>query len=177
MMQVRIATETDRDDVRSVHLSAFPNGEREIVSNLAVALLPEDAEPKTIALVAEVEGVVVGHIAFSPVTLERSNNFLGYILAPLAVRPEIQKQGIGSQLVDDGTRRLSGMSAQVVFVYGDPRYYGRFGFTVDAAEPYDPPYKLQYPFGWQAIALDRDMTEGTSGKIACVAALSDPALW
>ena len=177
MIEIRIGTDSDRDDVRSIHLSAFPASERETVSTLAVALLSEDTRPETISLVAETKEAVVGHVAFSPVTLNSNNSYLGYILAPLAVRTEHQKQGTGSQLVEDGIQRLSDMGVHTVFVYGDPKYYGRFGFSVDAAESYDPPYRLQYPFGWQAIALDMAMTEGTSGQIACVAALCDPVLW
>lgn len=110
-------------------------------------------------------------------TLKSNRNLLGYILAPLAVRPEHQRAGLGSHLVEDGIGRLAHMGVGMVFVYGDPKYYGRFGFTVDAAKAYDPPYKIQYPSGWQAIALDKGTTGGHSGRIACVASLCDPVLW
>ena len=45
------------------------------------------------------------------------------------------------------------MGVDILFVYGDPKYYSRFGFSADAAVRYIPPYRLQYPFGWQGIAL------------------------
>ena len=69
MTCIRVATSLDRDDVREVHLCAFPEGDKQIVSTLAVNLLSEETSPKTISLVAEADGAVVGHIAFSPVTV------------------------------------------------------------------------------------------------------------
>ncbi len=177
MIEIRIATGADVDRVRSVHLCAFPEGERDIVSNLAVALLSEDSSPNIISLVAEVKGAIVGHVAYSPVTLGNGKKFLGYILAPLAVRPEWQKRGTGSQLVKDGIQRLSSMGVEIVFVYGDPTYYGRFGFTVEGAERFEPPYTLQHPFGWQAMALAKPPAEETRGRIACVKELGNPVLW
>lgn len=177
IMKIRIATTDDRDDVRNVHLSAFAEGEREIVAKLAVALLSEDTTPRIISLVAETESVVVGHVAFSPVTIGNDKNSQGYILAPLAVKPDHQKRRIGAQLVEDGIQRLSGMGVSIVFVYGDPKYYGRFGFNADVAEPYVPPYDLQYPFGWQAIALKVSSEKSSPARIACVSSLCDPTLW
>ena len=69
------------------------------------------------------------------------------------------------------------MGVDILFVYGDPKYYSKFGFSVGAAERYIPPYKLQYPSGWQGIALNEYSTGESSAKIACVASLCDPALW
>jgi putative acetyltransferase len=102
---------------------------------------------------------------------------LGYLLAPLAVSPAHQRHRIGSRLVQNGIERLAKTSAEVLLVYGDPDYYGRFGFTVDAAISYLPPYPLQYPFGWQGMAINGDGTVSAPVNIACVASLHDPALW
>jgi len=176
-MHIRIATNLDRDDVHSVHWSAFAEGERGIVSKLAVDLLSEETTPQTISLVAETEGAVVGHVAFSPVTIGSNKNFQGYILAPLGVNPEYQKRRIGSKLIESGMQQLSRMGVGILFVYGDPKYYSRFGFSVDAAERYIPPYELQYPFGWQGIALNECSTGKSPVKITCVTSLCDPALW
>ena len=59
-MHIRIATSLDRDDVRDVYMAAFAEGEREIVSKLAINLLSEETTPQTISLVAETEVAVVG---------------------------------------------------------------------------------------------------------------------
>jgi putative acetyltransferase len=158
-------------------MSAFAEDERDIVSKLAVNLLAEESTPQTISLVAETEGIVVGHVAFSPVSFDNNEHGQGYILAPLGVKPDYQKCHIGSKLIESGMQQLSRMGVDILFVYGDPEYYGRFGFSVDAAECYIPPYKLQYPFGWQGLALNECSTGKSSIKIACVTSLCDPALW
>ena len=176
-MQIRTATKYDADVVRGVHLSAFPEGESEVIAMLAVDLLSEEAAPPTLSLVAEVDGAVVGHVAFSPVTNHDTKEPLGYILAPLSVKPDYQKRGVGSRLINSGMERLPEATAGIVFVYGDPKYYGKFGFSVDAAEGYIPPYKLQYPFGWQAIVLNDCGAQSASAKINCVSSLCDPTLW
>ena len=176
-MHIRIATSLDRDDVRGVHLSAFPEGESEIVSKLAVNLLSEETTPQTISLVAETEGAVVGHAGFSPVTIGTNENYQGYILAPLGVKSDYQNRRIGSQLIESGMQRLSTMDVDILFVYGDPKYYSRFGFSADAAVRYTLPYRLQYPFGWQGIALKECRTERSPVKITCVTSLCDPVLW
>ena len=177
MIHIRVANGLDSKDIRDIYLCAFPEGERQKVSTLAVSLLNEETNPDTISLVAEADSAVVGHIAFSPVTIDNSKTWSGYILAPLGIKPKYQKRRIGSKLTESGIERLSKMSVNVVFVYGDPQYYGKFGFSPDVASRYSPPYELQYPFGWQAISLDDDSFTAESAKLSCAAPLSNPELW
>ena len=176
-MCIRIATSLDHDDVRCVHLCAFPEDEREIVSKLAINLLFERTTPETLSLVAETGGAVVGHVAFSPVTIGNHENLQGYILAPLGVKPDYQKRRIGSKLIESGMQRLSKTGVNILFVYGDPEYYSKFGFSADVADRYTPPYRLQYPFGWQAVVLNECDIAKSSVRIACVTSLCDPQLW
>ncbi len=177
MISIRAATNLDRYDIRDIHLCAFSKGEKQIISTLAVNLLNEETTPKTISLVAEADGSVVGHIAFSPVTVSNHKSWQGYILAPLGVKPEYQKRQIGSKLIESGMKLLSKTGINVLFVYGDPKYYSKFGFNSDTASGYSPPYELQYPFGWQAIMLNEGSIEKTTVKISCVASLCVPELW
>lgn len=177
MTRIREANILDREDIREVHLCAFSEGEKQVVSTFAVDLLSEETSPETIALVAELNGAVVGHIAFSPVTIDNNEKWIGYILAPLGVKPGYQQRRIGSKLIASGIERLSDKGVNVLFVYGDPKYYGKFGFKADTASRYSPPYELQYPFGWQAIALNEVGSAKSNVKIACVASLRDPKLW
>lgn len=177
MPRIRAATDLDCETIREVYLGAFPEVERQLVSTLALNLLSEQTSPETFALVAEVDDVVVGHIAFSPVTVGHDPKWSGYILAPLGVKPEYQKHRVGSELIDSGIKQLSENGVNVLFVYGDPKYYGRFGFNADAASEYAPPYKLQYPFGWQAITFNEAGFAKSNARISCVASLCDPELW
>lgn len=82
----------------------------------------------TLSLVAEKEGEVVGHVAFSPVTFPGGED--GWFgLGPISVRPDLQGQGIGGQLVREGLRRLRDDGAKGCILVGEPAYYQRFGFS------------------------------------------------
>jgi len=83
-----------------------------------------------LSLVAVRDEAVVGHILFSPATIEGQHGILkGTGLAPIAVLPDFQKQGIGSLLVRGGLNRLRKTSCPFVIVLGHPGYYQRFGFA------------------------------------------------
>ena len=85
------------------------------------------AKALTVSLVAEVDGCVVGHIAFSPVTLsDGSPNWYG--LGPVSVLPDHQRRGIGTALISEGLERLKELSAHGCCLVGHPGYYERFGF-------------------------------------------------
>lgn len=81
----------------------------------------------TVSLVAEIDGKLVGHIAFSPVTFtDGSPDWYG--LGPVSVAPEYQKQGIRTRLVNEGIGILKEWGAKGVCLVGDPKFYERFGF-------------------------------------------------
>ncbi len=84
----------------------------------------------TISLVAEDEGRIVGHAAFSPVEIDGAEG-AWFGLGPVAVAPSSQGRGIGRALIDQGLSRLREAGAHGCVVLGDPAYYGRFGFTHD----------------------------------------------
>ena len=175
-MRIREATIDDAESIKNVHLQAFDNSEARLVSDLAIQLLNENHPVKTISLVAIENNEIAGHIAFSPVFIEGTIEHFGYILAPLAVSPKFQKNNIGSSLVKYGLEIISSIGSFIVFVYGDPQYYSRFGFKTDLAKKFIPPYSLQFPEGWHALILNSAVIpEG--GKITCVDSLNDPDLW
>ncbi|MEM6913205.1 MAG: N-acetyltransferase [Pseudomonadota bacterium] len=84
-------------------------------------------EALTLSLVAEVDGVLVGQITFSPVTIDgRHDHWFG--LGPVSVDPRRQKAGIGSALINEGLKRMKETGAKGIVLVGDPLYYQRFGF-------------------------------------------------
>jgi putative acetyltransferase len=100
----------------------------------------------TVSLVAILDGRVVGHVAFSPVTV--SDGSVGwYALAPVSVVPELQRRGIGSTLIEEGLARLRALGAAGCVLVGDPGYYGRFGFRhrPGLASDYPPRVFLALP--------------------------------
>jgi len=179
-LNIRQSTPQDIPAIRNLHLSAFPKEEREVVAKLAVNLISEPTEPKTLSLVAETDGGdLAGHVVFSPVWIDNRNEIAGYILAPIGVNPEVQKQGIGSALIRQGLEWLATEGVHLVFVYGDPAYYGRYGFDAGTAVNYQPKFELEFPFGWQALVLDPKGETGPDQPVTItfVPALQDPGLW
>ena len=84
----------------------------------------------TISLVATVDDQVVGHIAFSPITIDDTHDGW-YGLGPVSVRPDLQRTGIGSRLIGEGLSQLKSLGASGCALIGNPAYYGRFGFRSD----------------------------------------------
>jgi len=116
----------DVESITRVLLAAFPgDAESRLVSALRAA------NRLTISLVARVPaGDVMGHIAFSPVTVEGATGALG--LAPVSVHPDWQGRGVGQALIEAGLARCRALGAPFVVLLGAPAYYSRFGFVAAA---------------------------------------------
>ena len=113
----------DADGIRAVHTSAFPtDAEARLVERIS-----ENAAAR-VSLVAEVDGHIVGHIVFSQVTINGQAAAGALGLAPVAVLPEHQRQGIGGELIRAGLRACRELSCGFVVLLGHPEYYPRFGF-------------------------------------------------
>lgn len=128
-MEIRAEEPGDIEQVREVLRAAF----RTEAESKLVDALRENGQA-VISLVAVRDGEVLGHILFSPVTSAPPGEAKGLGLAPLAVRPAAQSQGIGSRLVQEGLRLCKERGYDFCVVLGDPRYYQRFGF--EQASPF-----------------------------------------
>lgn len=121
---IRAEQPEDRGDIRLINEAAF--GRRE---EAQIVDMLRDSCGDLLSLVAVVEEQTVGHILFSPVTVEGAElHPPGMGLAPMAVLPGYQRRGIGSLLVPAGLERLQSKSIPFVVVLGHPSYYPRFGF-------------------------------------------------
>lgn len=124
MIEIRKEEPQDRDAVHLLNLAAFDNGpEATLVDKLRSSC------KDYLAFVAVEDGAVVGHILFTPTTVDGSTA-VGMGLAPMAVLPSHQRKGIGSRLVRFGLEQLRQSGCPFVFVLGHPEYYPRFGFEV-----------------------------------------------
>ena len=135
MLQIREETSADHRAIQALVHEAFrghPHHEPESnpVEHLIVDALRE-AGALTLSLVAQSSGDLIGHVAFSPVQIDGASCGW-YGLGPVAVRPDRQRQGVGSALIENGLSRLRAIGASGVVLVGEPGYYQRFGFRGDA---------------------------------------------
>ena len=176
-MDIRLAQEIDLDSILKVIETAFSDEENKVIMNLAQELSREVTSPSIRSLVAEVDNQVIAYVSYSPIYLKSDSSIVGYILAPLAVSPEHQKQGVGSNLINFGIDMLTRDGVGVLLVYGDPAYYGSLGFKEEIGHSFVPPYTLQYPFGWAGMMLNDTAVPERPIQFECVSALSKPDLW
>jgi putative acetyltransferase len=155
---VRAETPADLEAIREVNRRAFG---QEDEARLVDAL--RDGGYARLSLVAEEGGRVVGHILFSDLPIVTPMGTLHALaLAPLAVLPDQQRQGIGSRLVREGLQACAEAGHRVVVVLGHPDFYPRFGFSARLAE------RLQAPFSgpsFMALELVPGALAGVSGQV------------
>ena len=120
MVEIRNERPGDAEAVREVHRQAF-NQQQE--GRIVDALREHGGD--LLSLVGVVNGVVVAHIMFSPLSVGPA---IGAGLGPMAVLPQYQRQGIGTELVQQGLARLRESHCPFVVVIGHPDFYPRFGF-------------------------------------------------
>lgn len=124
-MIIRREMPIDSAAVSQVQTCAFESAAE---ADLVAALCANDKA--TLSLVAEDDGLIVGHILFSPVTIETATGLRhGLGLAPMAVIPARQRQGIGSLLIKEGLKQCRADGHSFVIVLGHADYYPRFGFV------------------------------------------------
>jgi len=126
-MIIRKEIQSDVKAISDITKAAFENHPYSNNTEQFIINALRNANALTVSLVAEVDGIPAGHIAFSPVTFtDRSQDWYG--LGPVSVEPDYQKQGIGTKLVNEGIGLLKGLGAKGCVVVGDPNFYERFGF-------------------------------------------------
>jgi putative acetyltransferase len=128
-MSIHIRAETPDDNVaiHAVTTAAFANAAHSSHTEQFIVAGLRKAGALSISLVADMGGVVIGHVAVSPVTIsDGSPNWFG--LGPISVAPEHQCRGIGSSLMREALRKLRERGGAGCVLLGNPNYYSRFGF-------------------------------------------------
>lgn len=158
-MLVRDERQNDHEAVYQLNTIAFgTSAEAKLVDALR-----QQANP-VVSLVAEENGAIAGHILLSPVTLSNHSELNMMGLAPMAVLPDCQRQGIGSALVQAGLQRCQQLGCVAIIVLGHPDYYPKFGFqpsvNFNIRSEYDVPDEV-----FMALELVPDALSGKSGTI------------
>lgn len=150
---VRNSDENDFTQIATIHHNAFG---REDEAGLALELIQSNTP--TLSLVADCDGVVIGHILLSDI----SAPLRSMILAPLAVESKFRELQVGSTLVRNALVSAEKLGIEAIFVLGDPLYYERFGFSSPNADPFS--IKWQGPH-FLAVELLENALVSKGGKL------------
>lgn len=178
-IQIRETNSDDFNDIMTVEERAFGYVKE---AKLTADLLKDNTAKPILSLLAFSDKEPVGHIIFTRVYLDEMDTVqpLIHILAPLAVIPEYQKQGIGGLLIKEGLHILKERGTEMVFVLGHMDYYPKFGFIPDAKKiGYTAPYPIpeEYTNAWMVQSLNPKGFLIEKGNVICSNELNKPEHW
>jgi putative acetyltransferase len=176
VMLIRETTHLDLNDILFVEREAF---QKQTEADLTRELLVDPTAKSLLSLLAYVENQPAGHILFTKATFSTVPNVNVSLLAPLAVVPKFQRQGIGGALIKKGLEFLSKQGVDLVFVAGHPTYYPRYGFTPAGNLGFEAPYPIpeKDADAWMVQALRPNIIGLVTGKVCCNDALNKPEYW
>jgi putative acetyltransferase len=175
-MNIREATDADLNDVLCVERLAFGyDKEAELVRDL----LSDPSAKPLLSLLAFDDDNAVGHVLYTAASLTPTQNVSISILAPLAIVPEYQKQGVGGKLIESGLQILAKSGVDLVFVLGHPEYYPRYGFNPAGQLGFEAPHPIpeQYSSAWMVQELHPGIIGAIQGKVICSNELNKPQHW
>lgn len=156
----------DAPDIRRVTEAAFKVAEHSSGAEAAIIDALRASNALSLSLVATDEGEIVGHVAFSPVTINGAD--IGWFgLGPVSVTPKLHGQGLGGMLIRAGLEQLKATGAGGCVVLGDPDYYQRFGFEHDPAVRYEeapPEYFMKLPLNDSEVSGSVAFHDGFSAS-------------
>jgi putative acetyltransferase len=176
-MFIRETGDADLNDILLVEGQAFKTSKE---AEITKEMLADPTAKPLLSLLAYVENEPAGHIMFTSARLSGTRPKVAVsFLAPLAVIPKFQKQGIGGALIKKGLELLSLRGVDLVFVVGHPKYYPRHGFTPASKLGFQPTYPIpeEVADAWMVQALRPGIVGSVSGKLVCCDALNKPELW
>ena len=174
---IRKLSVNDLDAIQEVFYNSFSSEEAPITYPVIKNLIEESASDNNYCIGYELDGKIVSAVGFSPVFFKTETGISAYILAPLATHQSHQKKGLATKLIESAKAHFHANNIDALLVYGDPEYYGKYGFNADLGKHFSPPYPLEYDFGWQALMLNDTTLNDRKLAFTCVDALSDAALW
>ncbi|WP_295400574.1 N-acetyltransferase [uncultured Thiocystis sp.] len=184
-IQIRQTDNAETPAICDLIKAAFGDPQGFEVAQLTVDLLADASAQPLLSLVAttqrtDIGDPLLGYILFTHARIERaSRNVSAALLAPLAVHPDVQSQGIGGRLIADGLARLTAAGVDLVFVLGHPDYYPRYGFVPAGSLGFDAPYPIppEHANAWMVQALRPGFLGHMRGQIACAHALDELRHW
>ncbi len=179
-MIIRQSTNLDKIDIETLQIKAFGKNKGPQIATLVNDLFDDETALPLFSFAAVENDELIGHILFTNVFVTNARESVpAQILAPLAVLPEFQKKGMGSQLIKKGLDQLRESGVHLVFVLGHPEYYPRSGFVPAGALGFQAPYPIpkEHADAWMVQELSFGAIEKSGGKVRCSEVLSQPEHW
>lgn len=180
MLEIRNTTKSDLQDILFIEQAAFGNEEGCKIAKLVNDLLCDNSAMPLLSLIAKRTEQAIGHILFTKAQISHPIQPIStVILAPLAVIPDAQSQGVGGQLIKEGLKRLTKSGVELVFVLGHPNYYPRYGFKTAGILGFEAPYPIpeQHTDAWMVQELHHGVIGHVQGTIQCADILNHPEHW
>jgi putative acetyltransferase len=175
-MIIRETTDADLNDILTIERAAF---QRDSEVNLTQDLLSDLSAKPLLSLIATVEDQPVGHILFTRAYIINAPQIAVSFLAPLAVVPKFQRQGIGGALIKQGLALQTKSGIDLVFVIGHPTYYPKYGFMPASQLGFEATYPIpsEVADAWMVQALRPNIIGNARGKMMCCDAMNKPEMW
>ncbi len=179
-MEIRKSTAGEQPEIETVHIQAFGEKEGLEIAELVNDLFEDETASPFLSLVAVKNGKIVGHVLYTNAIIRQSDEQVSVqLLAPLAVLPEVQNQGIGTQLIKEGLSQLKESGVELVFVLGHPDYYPRCGFMTAGDIGFEAPYPIpeKNAAAWMVMELKEGIIGRVQGKVQCAKVLNQSQHW
>jgi len=176
---IKEATDNDLKAILSVVRAAFEASEEsEEVAQLVKDALDDPTALPSVSLLAFVDSAPAGYILFTKARLNTHPEVRVALLAPLAVIPAFQRQGVGGRLIEEGIKMMEQQNVELVFVSGHPSYYPRHGFRCAGDLGFGPPYPDDHPDAWMLRELCSGAIDRYApAKLMCAKSLDRPDYW
>jgi len=169
-LEIRGSSSRDRHEIELLYPQAFPD---EDLVPVVRELLPDTTV--TTSIIAVKDDLIVGNVIFTKCGVKDGGISVA-LLAPLAVRPDFQRQGIGGALVRAGLQQMKNNGVDLVCVLGDPAYYGRLGFEQESALAAPFPLPVEWASAWQSQTPGEDVAP-YSGRLQVPEQWNRRELW
>lgn len=167
------------EEIKQLFTKVFSDSEGKseglLIGNLAYDLIAGTDAQDLYGFVAIENEKVIGSILFTRLTFE--SEVSAFLLSPVAIHTKYQGKGVGQKLINFGINYLKENGVEMVFTYGDSKFYSKVGFSLIPEALVKAPLTLTYPEGWLGQSLVNDGITPIAGGSYCVEALNKSELW
>ena len=179
-MKLSIFNSSDFDEIKQLFTKTFSDSEGQeeglVIGSLSYDLMTTTKKDDFFGFIAIDNKKIVASVFFTRLSFDKSD-VNAFILSPMATQTNYQGKGIGQKLINFGLNSLKENNVELIFTYGDPKFYSKVRFTHIDEKTIKAPFKLEYPEGWLCQSLISNEINPITGRTTCVEALNNPDLW